>query len=398
MICTASRAALGALPATLTLCALMSPAVAEEGPDERSLDSEHHALRVETVATGLEHPWGLALLPDGRFLVTERNPGQLRIGTAEGDLSDPVAGVPETFRYEGETGRSQAGLFDVKLDPEFAENQQILLSYSRPTERGAALTVTRARLVEADGSARLEDPEKVFVMKEDDQDSSGLHFGGRMAIHPEDGSIFLTIGDRRNISRAQVTDDQAGAILRFDLEGNPHPDNMFNREDADLQGDPFIHSIGHRNPQGLGFHPQTLELWSNEHGPLGGDEVNRIEGGNNYGWPYLTGGVDYSGAPIGIGTEGEGFSSAVHIFEGTVAPSGLVFYQGDAFPEWQGSLLNGGLVSEGLVRLEIEDDEVTHEERIELGRRIRDVQVDAEGAVWVITEHEGGEVLRLTLQ
>jgi aldose sugar dehydrogenase len=361
--------------------------------DDRDISSDRHELRVETIASGLEHPWGLALLPDGRFLVTERNSGRLRIGTKDGELSVPVENVPEIFRYEGATPRSQGGLFDVKLHPGFADNQLIYLSYSQPTARGAALTVSRARLGGSDATPRLEDVETVFEMKEDDQDSSGLHFGGRMAIHPQHQSIFLSVGERRNISRAQDPQDQAGSILRFTSDGEPHEGNPFN---GNGDGDAYIYSIGHRNPQGLAFHPENGQLWANDHGPLGGDEINRIEAGNNYGWPYITGGKDYSGAPIGVGTEHEGATSAVHIFEDTVAPSGLVFYDGDQFDEWSGDMLSGGMAAEGLVRVRIEDDRVIEEELIEIGRRIRDVQIANDGSIWLITEHEDGEVFRLT--
>lgn len=361
---------------------------------ERTSATEHHEVRVETVAEGLVHPWGLALLPDGRFLVTERNTGHLRIGTAEGELSDPVEGVPEIFRFEGETGRSQAGLFDVALHPDYAQNQLVYLSLSKPSERGTGTAAVRGRLVENDENARLEEVETVFEMNEADQDSSGLHFGGRMAFHPEDRSLFLTIGERRNISRAQDPEDQAGSIVRVTDEGGVPEDNPF----VDAEGrDPKIYSWGHRNPQGLAFRPGTGELWSNEHGPRGGDELNLIEAGNNYGWPYLTSGTDYSGAPVGVGTEKEGMTSAVHHFEETLAPSGLAFYSGGLFPEWEGHMLNGALQGRALVHVVLDGREVVGEEWMlrDLDRRIRDVEVAEDGSIWLLTDHEDGEVLRL---
>ncbi|MFN4088049.1 MAG: PQQ-dependent sugar dehydrogenase [Alphaproteobacteria bacterium] len=377
--------ALGALPLLLSAGATA----------ETVFESRHHKLQVETVANGLEHPWAIALLPDGRFLVTERNSGRLRLGGESGTLSDAVEGVPEIFRHPGETGRSQGGLFDVKLHPDFAENGLIYLSYSKPTERGTGVAVARGRLAATDGAPRLEDVEDIFVMKEDDQDSSGLHFGGRMAIDPDGRHLFLSIGERRNISRAQDNEDQAGSILRLDLDGGTPSDNPFASED--VTGDPAIWSYGHRNPQGLGFEPATGALWANEHGPLRGDEINRIEPGNNYGWPYITGGRDYSGAAIGEGTEREGMTSAVHIFEETVAPSGLAFYHGDLFPQWQGDMLNGGLAAKALVRVRLEGGSVVEEEHLlaDFGRRIRDVQVASDGAIWMVTDHSDGEVLRL---
>ncbi len=361
--------------------------------EERTVETDRYQVRVETLAEGLDHPWGIALMPDGRFLVTERNPGHLRIGSRDGALSDPVAGVPEIFRFKGETGRSQAGLFDVVLHPRFAENSLVYLSFSKPSEYGTGTAVVRGRLVEDGAAARLEDVETVFEMKEADQDSSGLHFGGRMAFHPQDGALFLTIGERRNISRAQDPDDQAGSIIRVADDGGVPEDNPFVGDDGK---DDKIFSWGHRNPQGLAFDPQTNALWANEHGPKGGDEINRIEAGDNYGWPFLTGGTDYSGAPLGVGTEKEGMTSAIHIFERTVAPSGLAFYSGDLFPEWRGDMLNGGLVAQAIVRVRVSNGEVVEEEWIDLGRRIRDVEVADDGAIWVITEHEDGEVLRLT--
>lgn len=362
--------------------------------DERSVDAEDHSIRAETIAEELEHPWGLALLPDGGFLVTERNPGQLRVGSADGELSEPVSGVPEVFRFKGDTARSQGGLFDVKLHPDFQDNQQIYLSLSKPSEHGTGTAIVRGRLTESEDGHALEETETVFEMKEADQDSSGLHFGGRMALHPEDGSLFLSIGERRNISRAQDGGDQAGSIIRVDEQGAPHDDNPFLDDEED--NDDSIHSIGHRNPQAMGFEPDTGALWVADHGPLGGDEIERVEAGKNYGWPYITGGTDYSGAPIGVGTQRSGMESPVHIFEETVAPSGLAFYEGNLFEAWRGNMLVGGLAAEALVRLKVADDEIADVERIELDRRIRDVQVADDGAIWVITDHEDGEVMRLT--
>jgi aldose sugar dehydrogenase len=191
---------------------------------DETYETEHHQVQVQTVVAGLEHPWGLAFLPDGRFLVTERNPGHLRIGTPDGQLSDPVEGVPEIFRYEGETPRSQSGLFDIVLHPEFAENGWAYISYSRETDHGAAVVVVRGRVVDENGEVRLEDVEDVWVMKQEDQDSSGLHFGGRMAFGA-DGNLFLAIGDRRNLERAQDATDQGGAVLRMTDEGEVPEDN-----------------------------------------------------------------------------------------------------------------------------------------------------------------------------
>ncbi|MFU8815359.1 MAG: PQQ-dependent sugar dehydrogenase [Pseudomonadales bacterium] len=375
------------------LAAAAVPAAAQEETGDRTINTEHYEVTVQRVVDGIEHPWGMAFLPDGRFLVTERNAGRLRIGSPHGSLSPPLAGVPEIFRYEGDTPRSQAGLFDVALHPDFENNDLVYLSLSIPSERGTGTGIVRGRLVAGNEGPGLADVETVFEMKEADQDSSGLHFGGRMLFLP-DGTLLLTIGERRNISRAQDSEDQAGSIVRIQADGGVPQDNPFIGEPA---VDERIFSTGHRNPQGIALHPQTGDIWINDHGPKGGDELNRVEAGNNYGWPFLTGGVDYSGAPIGVGLEREGMESPFHVFEGTVAPSGLAVYDGDEFSAWRGDLLNGGMQTQGIVRVRVQGDQVVEEERIDIERRIRDVKVAADGAIWLLTEHENGEVLRLTV-
>lgn len=387
---------LTAAASTLALATALSMPALAEVPD--TVDAEAYQIDVETIVDGLAHPWALAFIDEDRFIVTERDTGHIRIGTVGGDLSDPLHGSPEVFRYEGETERSQAGLFDVKLHPDFDGNEYVYFSYSKPTERGAAVAIDRARLVFDNGEASLEDVETIFEMQEDDQDSSGLHFGGRMAFDPEDNSIYLTIGDRRNISRSQDAADQAGSVLRMTDEGEPHGDAPFIAAEWAEEGEPneYIFAMGKRNPQGIAFHPHTGELWLNEHGPEGGDEINLIEAGQNYGWPYITGGEDYSGAPIGVGLEHEGMIGPFHVFEDTVAPSGKAFVDGGPFEAWHGDMLVGGLMAEGFIRLTIADNAVQDEEWIEIGRRIRDVQMHPDGSIWLLTEHEDGEVLRLT--
>ncbi len=355
----------------------------------RTVSTKHHDLRIETVAAGLENPWGIALLPDGRFLVTERNSGRLRLGSRDGELSSPIEGTPRVFRFQGDEG-SQAGMFDVRLDLDFAANRRIYLSYAKPTDSGAAVCIDRAELDEA---GRLSAVTTIFEMNRADQDSSSLHFGGRIAIHPVDGHIFITVGDRRNMNRAQSTHDQAGTVLRMTTDGDAPADNpFFGREGFD----PYTYSYGHRNSQGLAFDPVRLDLWENEHGPQGGDELNLIRAGGNYGWPFTTAGLDYSGAPIGVGREMEGMIAPVHDFPGTLAPSGLVVVRGDLFGKWNGDVLNGGLVSEMIARVRIEDGAVVEEEAIPIGRRVRDLVLAADGSIWLVTDHEDGEVLRIT--
>jgi glucose/arabinose dehydrogenase len=266
------------------------------------------------------------------------------------------------------------------------------LSFSQPSSEGAGTAIARGRLEESGGSPALEDVEVIFTMNK--HDSGGLHFGGRFVFDPKDNTIYLSIGDRRNMSRAQDPLDHAGSIVRITDDGGTPSDNPFVN---DPDKDELIYSWGHRNIQGLAVDPETGELWANEHGPLGGDEINLIKAGRNYGWPMQTGGVDYSGAPIGRGAIVEGYEPPVHIWERTVAPSGLAVYAGSLFPQWRGDLLHGGLVAEGLIRTRIVNGKVEQNELMlaDLGRRIRDVEVDGEGAIWLVTDEEDGEVLRL---
>lgn len=362
-------------------------------PPQSIIASQSGPLLAEVITSDLDHPWGLALLPDGSALVTQRNSGGLLIAR-RGDTAVSVDGVPEIFRFEGETSRSQAGLFDVKLHPEFASNQLVYLSLSAPTERGASLRVIRGRLVDAEGQPRLDDLETIFDMAEEDQDSSGLHFGGRMAIDPADGSLFLTVGERRNISRSQDPGDQAGSVLRMTLDGAAHPDNPSFTEG---EANEYLFAMGSRNSQALTL-DQAGRLWSAEHGPLGGDRVDLIQPGSNLGWPFITGGRDYSEAPLGVGLSHHGMQSPLHVFEETVAPSGAAFYQGPIFGDWQDNLLIGGLYNQSLVRLAVDDDRIAPVELVEIGRRVRDVAVAPDGAVWMITDHADGELIRLSMQ
>jgi aldose sugar dehydrogenase len=375
---------------TATLLALMliaGPALAQQN----RVMSQAFTFEVETVVEGLEHPWGMAFLPDGRFLITERDPGTIRVGTPDGRLSEPIHEVEDLFRPVGPTPRSQAGLFDIKLHPDFATNGLVYWVYSRSTERGAAVVVQRA--VWEGANNRFRDPEDVWVMQEDDQDASALHFGGRMAWLP-DRTLVLSIGERRNLERAQDLEDQAGGTIRMTADGRAPADNPRWDDDANE----YVYTAGNRNIQALSVNPLTGELWAADHGPQGGDEVNMLAGGNNYGWPFITGGVDYSGAPIGVGTRMEGKVSPVHIFEETVAPSGLAFVSGEpALAAWTGDMLIGALAGESIVRVRVRNGQFVEEEWIEIGRRIRDVHIH-DGSIWVLTEHSDGEVLRLRPQ
>jgi len=340
------------------------------------------AVRVETVARGLDHPWALAFLPDGRMLVTERS-GHLRIVERDGRVSEPLAGVPRV------QARGQGGLLDVALDPRFADNRLVYLSYAEPGAGGTAGTaVARGRL----GEGRLEDVRVIYQQQPKVGGSS--HFGSRL-VFARDGTLFVTQGDRAAYrDGAQDLSVGIGKIVRMNPDGSVPRDNPFvGRAGAR----PEIWSYGHRNVQGAALHPRTGQLWTVEHGARGGDELNRPEAGKNYGWPVITYGVDYSGARIGEGTAKPGMEQPVYYWDPVIAPSGLTFYTGDAFPDWKGSLFIGSLDRGLLVRLTLKDGRVAREERYlaDLGERIRDVRNGPDGALWLLTDSPEGRVLRL---
>ncbi len=340
------------------------------------------AVRAETVAQGLEHPWALAFLPDGRLLVTER-PGRLRVVTPEGQVSAPVAGVPQVF------ARGQGGLLDVALDPKFAGNRLVYLSYAEPGERGTAGTaVARGRLVEN----RLEGVQVIY--RQQPKVSSSAHFGSRL-VFGRDGTLFVTQGDRFNYSdEAQDLSNHIGKIVRINPDGSIPRDNPFvNR----LNARPEIWSYGHRNVQAAALDPQTGQLWTVEHGARGGDELNRPEAGKNYGWPVISYGTHYSGFKIGEGTAKPGMEQPVYYWDPVIAPSGMAFYTGDTLADWQGSILIGSLTPGALVRLVMQDGKVAREERYlaELGERIRDIQQGPDGLIYLVTDARNGRVLRV---
>ncbi len=340
------------------------------------------AVRVETVAGGLEHPWALAFLPDGRMLVTER-PGRLHIVERDGRISEPLAGVPEVL------ARGQGGLLDVALDPRFADNRLVYLSYSEPGAGGAAGTaVARGRL----GEGRLEDVRVIY--QQQPKVRSSLHFGSRL-VFARDGTLFVTQGDRGAYrDGAQDLSVGFGKIVRIKPDGSVPRDNPFVGR-AGVR--PEIWSYGHRNVQSAALHPKTGRLWTVEHGARGGDELNRPEAGKNYGWPVITYGIDYSGATIGEGTAKPGMEQPVYYWDPVIAPSGMTFYTGDAFPDWKGSLLIGSLQPGLLVRLTLEDGKVAREERYlgELRERIRDVRQGPDGLLYLLTDSSDGRILRV---
>ena len=343
---------------------------------------EEHAFRVVTMTRGLEHPWGLAFLPDGRRLVTER-PGRLRLVAADGTLDpQPVTGLP-TIAIHG-----QDGLLDVALHPGFAENGLIYLSYAARGEGGVGTEVARGRLVDH----RLENVEVLF--RQQPKSSGGRHFGSRL-VFDRQGYLYITLGDRGEQERAQKMDDLAGKIVRLHDDGRIPADNPF----ADRPGArPEIYSLGNRNVQGAALHPVTGELWAQEHGPQGGDEVNVIRAGRNYGWPVITYGVEYViGTKIGEGTHKPGMEQPLHVWVPSIAPSGMAFYQGDRFPRWRGDLFVGALKDQMLVRLRFDGEKRVKEERLLKGvlGRIRDVRAGPDGYLYLLTDSPDGVIARL---
>ena len=381
--CSARMRVGSAVAALLAMALLLAGFACPPAAAERigTYESAKHRFHLVKVADGLEHPWALAFLPDGRMLVTER-PGRLRI-VAGGVLEPaPVAGVPRVW------AEGQGGLLDVALHPDFANNGLIYLSYSSPDEEDdeAATAVARGRLA----GGRLEDVEEIYVALP--RDDNGRHFGSRLVF--ADGHLFVTAGDRGDSDRAQEQDDPAGSIIRLHDDGRVPADNPF----AGRAGvRPELYSVGHRNPQGMTLERATGRIYAIEHGPKGGDELNLIEPGVNYGWPVITYGKSYMGFSIGEGTHKEGMAQPVHYWVPSISPSGLMIYDADRFPAWRGSFFAGALSGELLVRLEVSGGRVAVEERMleDLEERIRDVRQGPDGLIYLLTDHPEGMLLRL---
>ena len=369
----------GAVVLGLALLAL--PALAQDAPRSPTPKPVKLAAKVTDVAVGLEHPWGVELLPDGRFLVTER-PGRLRIVGRDGHLSAPLTGVPEVY------ARGQGGLLDVALSPGFAQDRLVYLSFAERGSGGAGTTVARGRL----GERGLEGTQVIW-RQQPKVDGSYNHWGSRLVFR-SDGTLFVTLGDRfTHLERAQDLSTTIGKIVRINPDGSVPRDNPFVGRAGAL---PEIWSYGHRNVQAAALDARG-ELWTVEHGARGGDELNNPQPGKNYGWPVITYGVDYSGARIGIGTAQPGMEQPVYYWDPVIAPSGATFYSGTAFPDWRGDLLVGSLRPGLLVRLRIINGRVTQEERYldELGERIRDVREGPDGALYLLTDSPRGRLIRV---
>jgi glucose/arabinose dehydrogenase len=362
------------------LLALAAAAACQDKPQVEP--SGETKVAVTTVASGLEHPWSIAFLPDGRMLVTER-PGRLRYVSKDGALSSPVAGVPQVF------AEGQGGLLDVVLDPKFAENATIYLSYAEPGADGTNGTaVARARL---EGGA-LADVKVIF--RQQPKVASKQHFGSRL-VFARDGTLFVTTGERNSErDKAQDLGTHLGKIIRITPDGGVPADNPFvGRKDAL----PEIWSYGHRNSQGATLDPRTGRLWEIEHGPRGGDEINLPEAGKNYGWPVITYGREYSGGPVGEGISAKpGMEQPAHYWVPSIACSGMTFHDGRGFPAWKDQLFVGALAAEQIARLVVTPEgRVTHEERIAIGKRVRDVREGPDGALYLATDEDAGEILRV---
>jgi glucose/arabinose dehydrogenase len=349
----------------------------------RTVASRLGGVEVTTIASGLEHPWSVALLPDGSFLVTER-PGRLRRVSAAGAVSAPLRGVPAVY------AQGQGGLLDVALAPDFARSKRIYLTFAEPGDNGTAGTAAATAIL---GDTSL-DGLKVIYRQEPKLDSS-IHFGSRLAFD-KTGHVFISQGERGERPRAQQLDVLQGKLVRLNLDGSVPSDNPFvGRSDAR----PEIWSYGHRNMQGLAVDPRTGTLWESEHGPRGGDEINLPQAGRNYGWPIITNGINYSGFPIpeAVGTTAPGMESPHYVWAKSPAISGLAFLVGQPTSKWNDSLFVGALADGSLIRLSLSGDRVVGEERLlkELGARIRDVRVGNDGSVYVLTDEENGRLLRL---
>ena len=346
-----------------------------------AIAEEKTNFKVTTLVEGLKHPWAMAFLPDNRILISER-PGRLRLVEKGRLLAQAISGLPE-IAAEG-----QGGLLDVALHPDYQNNGWIYFSYSADDVDGIGTEVARARLE----GMKLTNMEIIFRVEK--KSEGGRHFGSRL-VFDRDNYLYISVGERGDRPRAQDVNDHAGSIIRLHDDGRVPKDNPFVGQ---RNAKPEIYSYGHRNPQGMTLQPKTGAVWTHEHGPQGGDEINIIQSGKNYGWPVITYGVNYGwGTKIGEGTKKLGMEQPLYYWDPSIAPSGMTFYEGDKFPQWQGNLFVGSLKFQLLVRLELQENKVIKEERLLAGEygRIRDVRNGLDGYLYLLTDKEDGELLRL---
>ena len=363
------------------LCWSFNESVAYAQDDARIERSQQHDFRVVTLAGGLAHPWGMAFLPDGAILITERM-GRLRLFKDGALQPDPVAGTPQVV------ARGQGGLLDVVLHPDFSVNGLVYLSYAGGENGKAGTEVARGRF---DGAA-LNDLEVIF--RAEPKTPGTGHYGSRL-VFGRDGKLYVSLGDRRNyMKEAQNPANHIGSVLRLNDDGSLPDDNPFI---GDQSKRPEIFSYGHRNVQGMTLRPASGEIWAHEHGPRGGDELNLLKAGANYGWPAITYGIDYSGAIISEKTAAPGMEQPVVYWDPSIAPSGMAFYDGELFPQWKGDLFVGALAHMHLRRLEMDGREVVGQEELlgDLRERIRDVRAGPDGYLYVLTDSGRGQLLRL---
>ncbi|MCW8090856.1 PQQ-dependent sugar dehydrogenase [Alteromonas sp. ASW11-130] len=337
-------------------------------------------LQVNELASGLNHPWGMTFLPDNRLVITERG-GSIQIYDAKNGLSGNLEGVPDV------AANNQGGMLDILADPDFANNHTLYFCYSKPGDGGSSSAVRRAKLE----GEKLVNGEDIFIAKP--LIDNGFHFGCRLGFDAQK-NLYITLGDRyKYMQEAQNPDNHYGTIVRVRADGSVPEDNPFTEGKA-----PEVFSYGHRNVQGLTVHPKTGDIWAMEHGPKGGDEVNKLGKGKNYGWPVITYGVDYSGEIISDKTEQEGMEQPVIYWDPSIAPSGMTFYYGDKFKEWEGDLLVGALKFTHLRRIEMDGDNPgkEHEYLRDRNQRIRDVEVGPDGLIYLLTDEANGKLLQVS--
>ena len=362
---------------------ILAVTLASHPATAQTFKTEHYDVKLTIVADGLDHPWGMAFLPDGAILVTERDPGTIRIVEKDGTVRLPLANTPRAYTS------GQGGMLDVVLDPDFANNNLVYFSYAEEGDGGAGTAVARGRL---DRKANVLDNVEV-IFRQFPKTGGGRHFGSRLVFSPE-GHLFITVGERGERDRAQDFTINRGQVIRINPDGSIPADNPFIGR-AGYR--PETWSVGHRNPQGAARHPETGKLWINEHGARGGDEINIPLAGRNYGWPVISYGVHYSGLKIGEGTHKDGMEQPIWYWDPSIAPSGMAFYTGDKFPKWKGNAFVGALKYRLLSRLTLDGETVVGEERILQGfkKRIRAVTDGPDGYLYILVDHDPGQVLRL---